>query len=180
MFKSLFLAFAVLASLFVSPSLAAEASPRAPYNGKVVEVVSHLSSSWPVKAAVSDVDYYTGSSIHIVKKCSGKHDCVTISTGNLPGKAVGATGWCSYKYTDAAKQHFIGLCKIVIDTKLTSKSGRYGYYTKRWLVRHELGHWRGLGHSKGCVSTMNPVDRCHGHVPPAKFTSHEKSILRKN
>lgn len=167
------LAAVTLASLFVTPS-AAEAKPaRVPWNGKVVEIVSYLPSSWSVASAVEDVDWYTGSDMRLVKRCSRRVLCIEISNGHVNGAAVGWT------YTCRSTSLY---CFIHVDTsKAASKKYKKWFKyssTKRWLIRHELGHNRGLNDRKVCDSTMDPYVRCRGKVPPNTFIKSQRSVLR--
>jgi hypothetical protein len=181
MFKRMIIAlFVALTALLFVPSPAEAKPARTPWNKTYVEVTENLSSSWDVKGAVADIDWYTGSAIKIVSKCSGKYHCVNIRGGKVGGKPVGWYGSCSNKYDSWTDKTPTTTCKITIDTAKASKAGTYGYYTKRWLVRHELGHWRGLGHQKKCVSTMYEYTRCGKNVPPNSFTSAEQKVLRKH
>lgn len=165
---------AVTSTLFVVPA-AAEAKPaRTPWNKTYVEVTENLPSSWDVKGAVADLDWYTGSSIRIVKKCSKKVPCVNIRSGNVP-KSRNAISYFSGCYITK----YDSRCTITVDLKKAARTGQFGYKTKRWLVRHELGHFRGLRHNSSCATTMNPRQRCRGSVPPNAFTTAERKTLVK-
>lgn len=175
-------------SLLLLPAGTAEASSRAPYNGTVVEVVNHLPSKWPVSKAVSGVDYYTGSSIHMVSKCSGKHDCVTMVSAKLSHNHVAETGFCTSKKGPQIKQGFwlvqtyYNSCQIKVDVKRTNaKPSFYNYATRLHTLRHELGHWRGITwHNSSCSDVMYYATRCHGHLPGYSFSAGERKVLRKN
>lgn len=174
--------FVFFTSLMITPTAAEAKPPRVPWNKTVIEVTENLPSSWDVKGAAADLDYYTGSQIKVVSKCSGKNSCVNIRVGKVKGKPVGffEAAKCSYRYEGWSGKSSVRTCPITIDTGKASKAGTYGYSTKRWLVRHELGHWLSLGHnSKKCVSTMYEYTRCKGKVPPNAFTSAEQKKLRK-
>lgn len=173
-FKIMILAtLTVLSSLFIMPTAAEAKSARVAWNGRVVEVVSNLPASWSVKAAINDVDWYTSSDMRLVKTCSGKNRCVVIYKGSVAGAPV---GW-AYTCKSTAK-----ICKIKIDvSKASSKKYKKWYTgtsTKRYLIRHELGHFMGLHDRKSCDSTMNPYVRCRGKVPPNTFVKSQRAVLR--
>lgn len=174
------LTIATLSLLFLPSS--AEAKPaRVPYNGVILEVANSLPASWDVKGSVRDIDYYTGSSMRVVSKCSGKYSCVTIKPGTVKGKPVGwYTGTCKNVYRSFTDRKPTRFCSILVDLAKSKKLGVYGYYTKRWLVRHEVGHWLTLVHRSKCDSTMYEKNRCNGHVPPNTFTASERAVLRKH
>jgi hypothetical protein len=173
-FKNMILATLIaLTSLFVMPTAAEAKTARVGWNGRVVEIVSNLPASWSVKSAMNDIDWYTGSDLRLVKKCSGKNRCIMIVKGSVAGAPV---GWV-YTCRSTAK-----LCTIKIDVNKAALSRYkkwYGMSTKRYLIRHELGHMMGLHDRKACDSTMNPYVRCRGHVPPNTFAKSERSVLVK-
>jgi hypothetical protein len=162
-----------LSTLFVMPIAVEAKTARVAWNGRVIEVVSNLPLSWQTKNAVEDIDWYTNSDLRLVKRCSGKNRCIMIVKGSVAGAPV---GW-AYTCPSTAK-----LCTIKIDVnKAASKRYKkwYGTSTKRYLIRHELGHMMGLHDRKTCDSTMNPYVRCRGHVPPNTFAKSERSVLVK-
>lgn len=163
---------AVLAGVFAVPSIADAKAARTAYSGIVVEYVENLDSSWDVRRAVEDIDYWTGSDLRVVSRCSGKWKCISIRKGRVSGWKTGPVAWahaCS-----SLK------CYITVDTDKARRVGQFGYYTKRWLLRHEVGHTRYLPHRETCDSTMYEYRRCRwGSVPPNKFTSAERATLRR-
>jgi hypothetical protein len=162
--------FTFAALLFVAtPAQAAVA--RVAWNNTYAEVVSSLDSSWNVKGAVADIDWYTGSQIKIVSKCSGQWSCVHIRAGAVSGAIGYFGGNCRTVKYDVP-------CKITIDVADAKKTGQFNASTKRWLVRHELGHWRNLAHSSSCGTTMYHLQRCAGKLPPNAFTSAERATLK--
>lgn len=168
-------------SIFLVNPAQAEAKPaRVPWNKVYVEVATNLPSSWSVSGAVADVDWYTGTAIKVVPGCSGKYDCVEVRGGKVTGSPVGYFHSCVNHYDSFTDKTPRVTCKITVDTAKASKAGTYNTATKRWLVRHELGHWRGLDHRSKCDSTMYQYTRCSGKIPPNAFTSTEQSILRKH
>lgn len=132
--------------------------------GTIVEVVNHLPRSWPVSNAVNWVDKYTASDMLIVKRCTGHgRRCITIKPGYVAG---GPFGWSSNGKT------------ITIDIKDAARTRAYGYYTRLYLLDHELGHMFGLHHSTSCSSRMYKYARCRwGGVPPRSFTKYERKVL---
>lgn len=163
------LSFLITMSLFVIPAPAEAKPAQVPWNGNVVEVTTDLNSSWQVKAAMEDVDWYTRSDMRLVKYCSGKRRCVEISEGPVKGAPVGVSKTCK------VGQIF---CHITVDVNKAAQRRGWNKATKRWLIRHELGHYLGLGHTTSC-RTMNPRMRCRGKVPPNTFNPAERSVLGK-
>lgn len=166
----------ILSVLFVMPHATTQQEKSVPIakNVIVIEVVENLPSAWNVNGAVHDLDRYTASDMRIVKKCTGKNRCVIISNKPVAGSPVG------WSYTCRPSKP---VCQIDIDVKKSTHPKRAKYWrdaaTKRWLIRHELGHFFGLGHRAACDSTMNHYVRCNGKVPPNKFTKAEQAILRR-
>ena len=176
------LILAFLINLIFVPS-AVEAKPaRTPWNGVTIEITSNLPASWNVKGALADIDWYTGSRFVLVKQCSGKNSCVQTRKNKISGLPVGYfhNRGCVTKYrgfSSTSTRH----CSIYVDTVKAGKRGTYNAATKRWLVRHEIGHAAGgLSHSKKCVSTMYEYERCGRSVPPNTFTPNQIAVLRKH
>ncbi len=135
--------------------------------GKTIQVTENLPASWDVKKALSFVDKYTGSKFKIVKKCSADAwRCVTIKQGSVKGGPSGTIGW--------AKNG-----TITVDVKDAKKSGKFNSATRTWLLVHEIGHTRGLGHRSSCATSMYEKRRCNGKVPPLKFDAAQKATLKK-
>lgn len=163
----------VLAGIFGVPSMADARAARTAYTGVIVEYVETLDSSWDVRRAVEDVDYWTGSDLRIVPRCSGKWKCITIRKGEVSGWKTGPIAWAHA----CRSMH----CYITVDVDKARRVGGFGYYTKRWLIRHEVAHTRYLRHRApdACDSTMVEYRRCaNGSVPPNRFTDAERATLR--
>lgn len=177
--------FVTLATLFGMTDAAFAKPARASWNGTIVEVANTLSASWAVKNAVADLDWYTGSSIHLVKKCSGKYDCVTLKGAHVkrPAVAMFMASTCARVYKGWNSKSYTTSCVIFVDTSYVSHNTRkYTAASRQEMIRHELGHWRGLTqHQKKCVSTMYAYTRCpNGSVPPNTFTAAERATLRRH
>lgn len=155
---------AITAGVFAIP---APAQAAVPWNGKTIQVINKLPRDWPVTAAVSFVDSYTGSRMSVVRKCTpAAWKCITIKQGRLSDTA----GWSSGS-------------TITIDVYRTKHirgwKGNFGPKTKKWLLVHELGHQRFLQHQADCTTAMDPRQRCGRpkHVPPLKFSTTQKRKL---
>jgi hypothetical protein len=178
------LGVAALASIAVlgpaQPAGAAEA--RAKWDGSTVEIINKLPSDWPVGAAVSWLDVYTGSRFKFVKTCSKTaRRCITIKQGRLKGyKTVTENG----KKVRVNLNQVTGWSSgstITIDTwkakNVKPFKGKFNYATKKYLLAHEVGHQRFLDHTKSCNNVMQKNMRCAGHVPPLRLTTSQKKTL---
>ncbi len=162
-------------SIFFMGVTPAEARPaRAPSTGIKIEVVETLNSSWDVRSAVSEIDWYTGSNWVMSNRCHAGTRCVRITKGK-----VGTTSFTTPVGWSHACNPTKEPCRITIDVDKAARNKLFTSATKRWLIRHELGHYRGLGHAKTCNSTMYEKNRCGTKVPPYTFTSAEQTHLRK-
>lgn len=161
----------VVAGLMVAP---AEASAAVPWNGVKTYVIESLPSDWPVLNSVNWVDGYTGSDMVLASACpAGAARCIWIRNGRL---STSGTGWASWNSGFSRVTITIDVQK----TKTGKFKGKFGYYTKRYLIDHELGHANGVrGHNRSCTSRMYENIRCPwGGVPPRTFTSAEQRLLR--
>lgn len=139
--------------------------------------VTGLDSSWDFGNAINWVDGFTKSDMQI-SKCVVMENCIRIRSGSVGNPNFGWTDFAESTqiYPDTGYKWFDAT--ITIDTaKAKTRTDIYGYYTKRYLLDHELGHAHGLGHNPYCTSTMNPNARCNGKVPPRVFLTGEKNIL---
>ncbi len=172
-FHKLFLVLSiVLANLLLLSTPAEARPPRAPSIGITIEVVETMDSSWDVQRALYDIDWYAGSNWKLVKKCSRAYYCLHVRPGKVSGAPVGWAHSC---------RRSTQVCRITIDTAKAKKMGKYNYDTKRWLIRHEFGHYLGLGHAKSCNTTMYEYVRCpkKSTPPPYAFTSSEQTFLKR-
>jgi opacity protein-like surface antigen len=167
------LLLALVMTALLVPQTQAQAA-AAKWNGKITYVqVEYGLSGWDVNRAIGWVDHYTGSDMRRAA-CRYGHRCIKIRTGRLGGDITGWTSWT----------HDFSKATITIDVAKTrtSRYSRYfGYWTKVYLLEHELGHANGLtGHPSGCSSRMYPRLRCsNGQLPPRSFTSGERWKLSK-
>lgn len=166
------LVLTILAGVLGVPSMAEAKAARVAHTGMVVEYTENLDSSWDVRRAIEDVDFWTGSDLRLVSRCSGKWKCISIRNGRVSGWKTGPIAW-SHACKWAAMR-----CYITVDTDKARRVGQFGPWTKRWLIRHEVAHTRYLGHRHTCDSTMWEYRRCwSGTVPPNRFTSAERQTL---
>jgi hypothetical protein len=158
-----------------TPAQAAARPARTPSNGIQIEYVNTLSSDWPVGGAVADIDWYTGSYWTKSNRCHVGTRCIQILKGSVHTKSSDPYG--RFMSCRPASEP----CKIYVDVTAAKKNSKYNAATKRYLIRHELGHYRMLGHNAKCVSTMWQYNRCNdGSVPPYAFTTAEQATLRAN
>lgn len=135
-----------------------------PLSARKIEVVDAIAPAiWDVKAAVKWLDTYTGSTMKVVTKCSGKADrCVTIKSGTVKQAAI---AWSSGS-------------TITVDLVKAKRAAYWKYYKKaahrKWLLVHELGHQFGLGHSAG-RDIMNAAPNRYRMI----FTVDQKRHLTK-
>jgi hypothetical protein len=163
-------AFAVaLATATLSVQVAQPAEAAVAWDKTTVEVINKLPKDWPVSASLGWLDQYTGSRFKIVKTCSPTaRRCITIKNGRLTGANKNVTGLSSGS-------------TITIDIWKTQHvkpfKGKFGYYTKRYLLVHEVAHQRYMDHVTSCNNVMNKYFRCNGHVPSLKLTTTQKKKL---
>lgn len=163
------LVVATLAATTGATTLASPAEAAVKWNGRVVLVINKLPSNWPVKASVDFVDQYTATDMRFAKRCDpAAWRCITLKTGKVGGGIRGAVGWSN------------GWDEITIDTGKAAKTGQFGPKTRKYLLVHELGHGFFLEHRSSCATVMIQYRRCsNGSVPPIKFDSAQRNILRK-
>lgn len=139
---------------------------------------SGIPSTWDVTGAMKFVDQYTGRTHFVRAVCPVRRDCITIKNGTIKTSEVGltypATSHTAYEgwFGDSTKVTWFTQT-IVIDTRKASARG-YTSYLRKWLVAHELGHTRGLGHQRYSISVMYPYTR---PKPPMYFTYAERRTL---
>lgn len=137
----------------------------------VIYVNENLPSDWPVYDSVRWLDGYTHHSYFRWGACRAGYRCVTFKVGTLGGGYVGwTTNWAN------------GRSVITVDVAKSRRSpynSYYGWYTRRYLLDHELGtHAIGqFGHGGSCSSRSYPVVRCGGHVPYRSWTYTERQKL---
>lgn len=166
-----------LSFIFFVPTQA-HAAPVA-WNGKVIVVTENLDSSWPVSSAVNDVDYWMGSDMVMVSKCTLVNDCLEIKKGAVNGSPRGRFNGCKYIYKSLSDKNPRRHCTITIDTRDANSNKKFNAATKRWLLRHEIGHFAGLKHQSKCVSNMFDLVHCsNGKLAPNKWTTSEKKTMR--
>jgi hypothetical protein len=132
---------------------------------KVVWVDAKVSKAWPVRAALKQVDKYTGTKFKI-GKCRTGAECITIREKREKAS------WAGVTYVAGTKS------KILLNPSQRHKS----YQVKRAILVHELGHARGVyKHTHSCTSVMYYSTHCPGgSVSPMTFTKAEKKILHRH
>lgn len=160
---SLVIAVAVALGVLVAPPTASAATA-------IVYVDSQANSVWPVSASVTWVDYYTGSDMRF-GACRTGYKCIKVREKTV------SSSYSAITYGDVT-------CKTCVVTIYLNPQRRYtyGYYTKRSIVDHELGHANGITwHNSYCTSRMYVRVFCpNGSLPPRKFTTSEKARLSAN
>lgn len=133
---------------------------------RVVWVNWYGSSTWPVSNSVNWVDYYTGSDMRF-GYCHAGYKCITIRERTIN------SSWSAVTYG-------FGTSRVTI--YLNPQRRWYGYYTKRRIIDHELGHANGIySESYACSNRMYWRVYCsNGKLPPRAFTYGQRLILTRN
>lgn len=160
--KRIIVMLCLLAGILAVPSPAQAAT-------RVVYVDSYTSRTWPVSASVNWVDYYTGSDMQW-GRCRSGYKCIRIREKTI------RSSWAAVTYGDVTCR----TCTVTI--YLNPQRRWYGYYTKRSIIDHELGHANGVTwHSTSCISVMYYRVFCYnGSLPPRRFTAPQRDRLRVN
>jgi len=164
---------AILAAALTPPAVPALAATGIEWTGssslssKIVYVEEHVDSRFDsaLRQSVSFVDRYTGSDMRF-GKCRPGYRCIRVVQSNA---THGHGAWTSW--TRARK---------VSEIRLSPALARQGWYTRRSIIDHELGHANGAGHNAKCTSRMWPHYRCrNGLLPPRTFTKAERAKLAR-
>lgn len=118
-----------------------------------------------LRSAVAFVDRYTGSDMRI-GKCRKGYRCIRV----VVSKATNGHGaWTSW--TKARE---------VSEIRLSPALARKGWYTRRSIIDHELGHANGAEHNAKCTSRMWANYTCRNkRLPPRTFTTAERAKLAR-
>lgn len=157
------LCLAVGVSVFAVPN-------QAPAATRVVYVQTFgVPTSWPVNSSLTWVDSYTGSDM-VRARCRAGYKCISIRYATIRSE------WAAVTMGDVTCRS----CAITI--YLNPQRNGYGYYTKRSILDHELGHANGVTwHDTSCISRMYYRVFCpNGSLPPRRFTPSERERLRVN
>jgi hypothetical protein len=136
-------------------------------SSKIVYVEEHVGSRFDsaLRGSVSFVDRYTGSDMRM-GKCRTGYRCIRVVESSA---THGYAAWTSW--TRARK---------ISEIRLSPTLARKGWYTRRSIIDHELGHANGVGHNAKCTSRMWPHYRCrNGLLPPRTFTKVERAKLAR-
>lgn len=137
---------------------------------RVVYLNWYGSSTWPVGYSAGFVDKYTGS-VFRWGSCHSGYKCVTIRE-----KTVNSS-WAAVTY--GAVGSYSRYTRVTI--YLNPQRRGYGWYTKRSIITHELGHAMGITwHSAYCSNVMYRYVTCGGTLPTYRFAAPQRTRLAVN
>ncbi len=134
---------------------------------KVVYVEDRVGARFDsaLRSAIPFVDRYTGSDMRL-GKCRKGYRCIRVVESNATHGHGAWTSWTRARRTS--------------EIRLSSSVARKGWYTRRFVIEHELGHANGAGHNPRCTSRMWHRYTCaDGRIPPRNFTADERAKLAR-
>lgn len=122
---------------------------------------------WGLPDAVRWFDRYTGSKMKYIgtRPCPASARCVTIRPKNLPGRYIGYAGGSSKQLRST----------IYIDKAAARRYGINRKVERMKVIKHELGHLFGLGHSDSRRNLM--YERVDLNTS-TKMTANQRATLR--
>ncbi|WP_157751365.1 hypothetical protein [Actinoplanes derwentensis] len=133
----------------------------------VVYVEEHVGARFDsaLRSSISFVDRYTGSDMRL-GRCRTGYRCIRVVESNA---TQGYGAWTSWTFGRKTSK-----------IRLSGALSRKGWYTRRSIIDHELGHANGAPHNSRCTSRMWPDDRCRNNRLPARtFTKAERVKLAR-